>query len=321
MTTAERRAWAEMERRAERMEPALRLAILDAFRRLASRLDFAAIERAIRAGDLDAVIQATLSDAAINRAFYPARRTLRDGVASAASATIRNTPRLREIGVVFDQLSPQVLEAVRTIESGSLGFLQGEMRDGLRAAVETGLQAGRNPRAIARELQNSLGLTRYQEGIVQNFRTALESGDAAKALGYTLRDKRFDAQLRRLARTETPLTGDQVDRMVAGYTRRYRAYNAEVHARTAALEAQRVGNQTAWQESAAELGDGFVVLKRWNATMDTRTRPEHAAMNGAEALLDGAYSNGDTYPGQSSPWNCRCVETYRVARADQLQTR
>jgi hypothetical protein len=70
----------------------------------------------------------------------------------------------------------------------------------------------------------------------------------------------------------------------------------------------------AWKESAAELGPDVVVIKRWNATMDTRVRPEHAAMNGAEALLDGAYSTGETYPGQNNPWNCRCVETYRVER-------
>ena len=319
MTPRERALFAEMERRAARLEPGLRRAILEAFRRLASQLDTAAIERAIRTGDIDAMLASALPDGAVNRAFYGARKLARDGAATAANATIRNTPSLRELGIRFDMLSPQVLDAVRTIESGSLGFLQGEMRDGLRAAVTSGLEAGVGPRTIARGLTNALGLTAHQQGIIANFRAALEAGDAAKALGYTLRDKRFDSQLRRLAATETPLTPEQIDRMVAGYQRKYKAYNAEVHARTAALESQRVGAQMAWKELAAELGPDVVVIKRWNATMDARVRPEHAAMNGAEALLDGAYRTGETYPGQNNPWNCRCVETYRVARADNFQ--
>ena len=192
------------------------------------------------------------------------------------------------------------------------------MRDAVRQAVTTGLEAGVNPRQVARALPNVIGLTPHQVGIVNNFRNALEAGDAAKALGYTLRDKRFDARLRKLAETDTPLTPSQIDRMAAGYERRYKAYNAEVHARTAALEAQRIGNQTAWREAAAELGDDVVVVKQWNATMDARVRPEHAEMNGAVALLDGVYRNGDSYPGQSSPWNCRCVETYAVRKANDV---
>lgn len=316
MTARERALYAELERRAARLEPGLRRAILEAFRRLGSGIDFAVVERAIRAGDLDAVVRAVLPDAAVNRAFYGARKLVRDGAATAANATIRNTPALRTLGIRFDMLSPNILEAARTIETGSLGFLQGEMRDGLRAAVTRGLEAGVGPRTIARGLPDVLGLTPYQEGIIGNFRAALEAGDATKALGYTLRDKRFDGQLRKLAESETPLTPAQIDRMTEGYRRKYRAYNAEVHARTAALESQRVGAQAAWKESAAELGDDVVVVKRWNATMDARVRPEHAAMNGAEALLDGAYRSGETYPGEFSPWNCRCVETYRVAPAN-----
>jgi hypothetical protein len=312
----ERALYAELARRAARLEPGLRSALLDAFRRLAKDVDFAAVERAIRTGDLDAVARIVLPDGAMNRAFYGARKTLRDGTAAAANATIRNTPKLRTLGIRFDALSPNILDAIRTIETGSLGQLQGQMRDAVRAAVTRGLEAGVGPRQVARALPDVIGLTPYQDGIIGNFRAALEAGDAAKALGYTLRDKRFDAQLRKLAETDKPLTADQIDRMTAGYTRKYRAYNAEVHARTAALEAQRVGNQTAWKEAAGELGDDVVVVKRWNATMDARVRPEHAEMNQAEALLDDPYRSGEMYPGQFEPWNCRCVETYRVAPAN-----
>ena len=317
MTPAERRAYRELERRAARLEPGLRAAILDAFRRLSRDLDLGAIEAALRDGDLDAVVRTVLPPTAVAAAFYGTRKILRDGVATAANATIRNTPSLRRLNIRFDELSPNILQAVRTIETGSLGFLQGETRAAVRDAVTRMLEGGLGPRQIARSLNNVIGLTPHQLGIIGNFRDALEAGDAGKALGYTLRDKRFDAQLRKLADTDTPLTPEQIERMTDGYTRKYRAYNAEVHARTAALESQRIGNQTAWKEAASELGPDVVVVKRWNATLDSRTREEHAAMNGDTAILDGVYRNGDSYPGESSPWNCRCVETYAVRKASE----
>jgi hypothetical protein len=317
MTPAERRAYRELERRAARLEPGLRAAILDAFRRLSRDLDLGAIEAALRDGDLDAVVRTVLPPTAVAAAFYGTRKILRDGVATAANATIRNTPRLRRMNIRFDELSPNILQAVRTIETGSLGFLQGETRAAVRDAVTRMLEGGLGPRQIARSLNNVIGLTPHQLGIIGNFRDALEAGDAGKALGYTLRDKRFDAQLRKLADTDTPLTPEQIERMTDGYTRNYRAYNAEVHARTAALESQRIGNQTAWKEAASDLGPDVVVVKRWNATLDSRTREEHAAMNGSVAEIDGTYSNGDNYPGEQSPWNCRCVETYSVRKAGE----
>ena len=306
-----RALYAELERRASRLEPGLRRAILTAFQRLASQVDVTAVERALRLGDLEGVVRIVAPDGQLAAAFYQTRKIVREGATSAANATIRNTPALRTLGVRFDVLSPAILDAVRTIETGSLGFLQGQTRDAVREAVTRMLQGGTGPRAIARALPDVIGLTPYQIGIIGNFRDALEAGDTAKALGYTLRDKRFDGVLRKA----DDLTPAQIERMTDAYTRRYRAYNAEVHARTAALESQRVGGQAAWREAAQGLGDDAVVVKRWNATLDARTREEHAEMNGDTALLDGVYRNGDSYPGESSPWNCRCVETYQVVKA------
>lgn len=309
------RLLAEFERRAKRLEPDLRAAIVLAFKKLVDDMNEAAIERAIKSGNLDAAVAAALPNGAMNRAFYGVRKIARDAVAATANATVKNTPALREIAIRFDALSPNVLAAVQTIEGGSFGYLQAEMRAGLRSAIERGIQAGKGPRTIARGLQNVLGLTPYQEGILANFRAALEDGDFAKALGYVLRDKKFDGTLKKAAEAGKRLTPTQVDQMTAAYTRRYKAYNAEVHARTTALTAQRVGAQEAWRQAAAELGDDVIVVKVWNATLDARVRDSHRAMNGKKALLDGKYPNGDSYPGESEPWNCRCVETYKVQKA------
>lgn len=316
MTEAERRAFAELERRAARLEPELRAAILTAFSKLADRVPLTELERLIRAGDVTAVVELLLNDAAIARAFYGAYKVARQGIVSSGTATIRSLPQDMKAGIVFDVLDPRVLTAVRTIQTGSLGFLHSEMRSALRQNVEGGLLAGRNPRQIARALPRILGLTPYQDRVIGNFRDALTTGDYTKALGYELRDKRFDPILKRLRREKLLLSEAQIDRMTDNYRRKYKAYNAETHARTAALESQRVGRQLAWQETEASgVLEGGVVYKTWRATMDARTRPEHAAMNGDTVLLNQPYRNGDNWPGESNPWNCRCTETYKVRRA------
>jgi SPP1 gp7 family putative phage head morphogenesis protein len=52
---------------------------------------------------------------------------------------------------------------------------------------------------------------------------------------------------------------------------------------------------------------GVVQARKWRATRDQRTRPEHAAMHGETVGLDEAFSNGEMYP--SAP-NCRCYIEY-----------
>ncbi len=65
----------------------------------------------------------------------------------------------------------------------------------------------------------------------------------------------------------------------------------------------------AHQLSAQQIQDhlGVEMVKTWHATEDSRTRPEHAEMDGETVAIDAAFSNGLDYP--SEP-NCRCVVTF-----------
>ena len=314
MTAAERALFAAFERRAARLEPALRSAVLSAVQELAKGMTVGGMERYLKNGDIEGLLDEFLSAPAVSRAFYEARKVARQGVVQAATAATEGTAALRRINIRFDDLDPRVLEAVRTIEGGSFAYYQGQVGDALRQAAERGLAAGVGPRKVAQQLVDTLGLTPHQEGVIANFEDALRSGKYTKALGYELRQKAFDSTLKRAREAGKPLTEGQVQQMTAGYRRKYKAFNAETQARTVALESQRVGGQLAWREAADELGPEYQVMKTWNATLDARVRPEHAAMNKSTAPLDVPYRNGDRWPGESSPWNCRCVETYKVVK-------
>lgn len=82
---------------------------------------------------------------------------------------------------------------------------------------------------------------------------------------------------------------------------------AELIART---ETTRVTNG-AQQESLAAWAEaeGARVTKTWLATMDSRTRDEHAALSGTTVEIDATFPNGLKAPGEP---NCRCTLLYSV---------
>jgi len=83
-------------------------------------------------------------------------------------------------------------------------------------------------------------------------------------------------------------------------------YRANTIARTEVGAAFGQAHQAS-AEQIAETHD-VQLVKVWLATNDSRTRDEHAAMNGEQVALDEAFSNG----AQSAPAgvNCRCVTLY-----------
>lgn len=75
-------------------------------------------------------------------------------------------------------------------------------------------------------------------------------------------------------------------------------YRADRIARTETTAANNEGFIEAYKQS------GVATHKEWIAVMDSRTREEHALMNGEVVKLDEAFSNGLQYPQEP---NCRCV--------------
>lgn len=319
MTPAERRALGRLRTAAARSTPELEAALAEAFAELLRTISVADFERALRSGALEAWLREALGAEVVWQAFGPVRERLAQSVTRAGRLTLANArqvPRAPSalIGVSFDSLAPQVVEAVRTLQTEVITRLGDEMRESVRQRVLAGIEAGENPRTTARALREVLQLSPRQEAAIRNYRAALENGERGKALSYALRSKQYDAATRK-----GTLTPAQIDRATEAYRRRMVAYNAETTARTAALESQKLGQGLAWQEAQASGAlEGSRVIATWVAILDDRVRDSHETMHHAEREIDGEYRNGDAYPGQSEPWNCRCGEVFKVVRADYV---
>lgn len=85
----------------------------------------------------------------------------------------------------------------------------------------------------------------------------------------------------------------------------------------ARTEGHRIQQASTVDAQQAAKAKGADVLKQWNATLDGRTRPSHARVDGEIRELDEKFSNGLMYPGDPSGGaaevvNCRCTSNSRA---------
>ncbi len=124
------------------------------------------------------------------------------------------------------------------------------------------------------------------------------------------KDKRWNKQHINSAITQGILQGESVDK-VAKRLRKVTDMgerSAVKNARTAMTSAQNAGRLDSMRR-AKERGIG--VKKAWMATLDSRTRDSHKALDGEVRNLDEEFSNGLMHPGDpngdpSEVYNCRC---------------
>lgn len=300
MTQADLRLLAKLERLMQRMRPDLVRAFLRTYEAIKRDLTDAGIRAYVES--IDQMLGASIvPDKSVQAAFREVRLTLRAGVGDSFTSFSRDMP---QGAVGFDILNPKMIEGIQKLESRVITEASTNVRLALRQHVQAGIEAGKGPRDIARGLRDVVGLSPSQEQYVRNYRAELESG--VRGAHRKLRDKRFD---------NAKLTPEKIDKMVDAYRKRWVAHNAETHARTAALDAQKLGQHLAWRD-AVDRGDfpAERIRRTWVDSDDERVRPEHKAMDGETVSgLETPFSNGQVIPGQTD-WQCRCIERIYVAR-------
>lgn len=317
MTPQEQAFWRRAQNRASMLSPEIAAAMLRAFVVLREILPEAQLAQIIAAGNVEVLMRTMLSDPTLDSVFLPVREKIRSGVASNIKYFARDIPRgntPKTLTVAFDSLNPRIIDAVRSLDTRVINTLKGDVRETVRAFVENGLRDGVNPRAVARQLHEVVGLAPHQEKAVANFQKALETGDL-KALSRKLRDKRFDRTLRKaLGKDGTGLSPEQIKKMTDIYRKRMIAHNAETNARTAALDSMKLGQRLSMEDAIAKgVYTREKLMKQWSGVMDSRERPEHRAMEGEIVHFDQPFSNGQIIPGETD-YNCRCFARYFEVR-------
>lgn len=210
------------------------------------------------------------------------------------------------------------LEVVREITN--------EQRGVLGQVLIRSSSTATNPLVVAREVRQSIGLTVYQEGVVQTYRRALESGDLQNALGRQLSDGRYDRSLIAAIRDERAIPADQIDRMVEAYRANWVTFRAETIARTEGLRVIHQGTEELFTQA---IEGNFIDMRRlvqqWNSHRDSHTRRSHYVMDGQVRAFGVAFESGDgvelRYPGDpdapaAETAGCRCNRSFRLLTVD-----
>jgi hypothetical protein len=298
-----------LNRRAAMLEPELRSALFRGYLRLSSSISDADLEAFIRSPGAERLLGDAITIEEIEVAFAPLSRTVRDGVEAAGRVLARDIPgALRDAPI--NVMSPTVVDGIRLLNTRVITELSDNVRDTVRDVVERGLAAGLPPSQIARKVRELLELPPKDAQAVDNFRSMLQTKDV-EALNRELRDKRFDATIRKAFEGDG-LTPEQIDKMVAAYRRQTIANHAETITRTIALDAQRLAQRLTWR-AAMERGeiDGARLFRRYSGVLDDKEREEHLLLEGEVVRWDEPYSSGQMYAGEGD-FNCRCLDLFFV---------
>lgn len=322
----------------DKVSPTLRRAFEEAVQDIRSSAQLRLVEDAIQRGDVEAAMRALQLgseffaplDRAISEAFY------QGGVYQ--MSRLPKAPSTGSQGPVVLRFNTRTLRAetwVREKSSGLITEIVEGQRTAVRETIMAGLERGRGPRAIARDIVGRtegnrrvggiLGLHSQHAAYVRAARDELSDPELmGRYFDRKRRDRRFDAAIRRAAREGKRLSETDIGKIARRYADRLLGLRGEMIARTetiAALNAGRIeGLQQMVDRGAVTAAQ---VSIEWDSTADGRTRPDHLFMEGQTVQLgqpfqapDGSllYFPGDTSLGASASQTvgCRCYARPRI---------
>jgi uncharacterized protein YejL (UPF0352 family) len=326
-------------------------AVLRAFRQaIQSVRDQAVIQEIVRlleVGNVDGVIELLQLDAATFEPLEEAiRQAYRQGGLTGAEQIGTIPLELGTIPARFNMALPTATQWLANLSSRLITEVFDEQRQMVRERLTEAVQRGINPRQSALDLIGRIdqrtgkrvggfiGLTSRQAEWVARARDELE-GLNSNYFSRALRDKRFDATVRKAIEQDKPLNRDQINRMITAMQSRTQAYRGQVIARTESINALRAGQFEAIKQAAIKGDiDPRDVSKAWDSSSDARTREDHLLMEatyrnnpiGLESAFIAPDGNRLMFPGDTSlgasgsqTIQCRCKAVYRIDFAGSLR--
>lgn len=297
----------EILRKLDELEPKVAAAFREAIQNIRSNANITALARALENADLDAAIRAARVNAA---AYTPLTEAVRNVYVQSGMFWASDAPN--RIGFGFDVNNPRAANWIQERGAELVKIMREENADIIRGAIQdtvsAGIEAGQNPKKMAldiagridkqtgRRVGGRIALTNQQSQWVRNAAQELRSGNKTMMNNYLnrkARDRRFDGRVRKAMKAGKGLKEADVARLTGRYSDRLLQHRAEMIARTetsrAFSKAQDESLRQLVEEGHAREGD---IRRIWDATMDLKTRPAHAAANGQAVGLNEPFEVG-----------------------------
>lgn len=149
-----------------RLEPTLQRAFLNAIADLHGALDWAALNRALVAGDIDAAVAAMRIDQGAFLALWQAADTAYIAGATETVATLGISGVPSSAGIRFDMTNPRAEAYLATSSSRMVTQITADTEQAIRETITRGYTAGRGPRDIATDVAGRVVGGRRVGGVV-----------------------------------------------------------------------------------------------------------------------------------------------------------
>ena len=316
-------------------EKPLRDAFLDGVYRIRDAAQIGLIAERLERGDVEGALRAVGIDPSRCRELDA---KLAEAFAAGGRFTESRIPATKDpngfrLDILFDIRNPRAEVWLRDHSSNLIRQITDDQRTMVRAALTQGMIDGRNPRDVALEIAGRLnratgrreggliGLTSTQQEWARGYARELATGDPA-ALQRLMRDKRFDATIRRAIKEGRGLTKEEALPAFRSYLNRALKMRGETIARTEAMAALHASAQEAMAQAidAGQVNEA-AVRKVWHSARDRRVRDTHRAMNGQRVTFQAEFVSPSgarlRYPGDPAApaaeiINCRCWADYDI---------
>jgi hypothetical protein len=327
----------------DRLAPDVQAAFVASIAAVTSDTQLAALEAAIRRGDVESALRVLRLG---SEYFAPLDRALRQAYEAGGDWAVSQLVGMAKRQGVrithrFDARNPRAEMFLRDRSSRLIVEIADATRDSVRATLRAAAEAGTAPRTTALDIVGRInkatgrregglvGLTTQQDAWARNALGELTSGDPAQMrayLGRAARDRRFDRTVASAIREGRPVDAEAARKIVGRYRDGLLRYRGETIARTELLGS--LGH--AENEGLEQMIDAGTVRREdikleWDASEDRDTRESHRAMDGQTVTQGEAFVSPVTgarmrFPGDRSLGapaaeviNCRCRT---VVRAD-----
>jgi hypothetical protein len=310
----------------DQWEPTVRAAFLAAVYSIRDSAQIGVIIARLEKHDIDGAIRAVGLDPI---KFRPLDTAIAQAYEAGGSGAVRDVPSLIEpdgfrLNVVFDPSHPRAAAWLREHGLTLITQITDDQREMVRGHLNAALESGQNERTVALDLVGRvnratghreggvIGLTTTQEQWARNYAAELATPDTAEqSLVRNLRDRRFDAAVRRSVKDGKPIPAETREKMVTAYRNRALRYRAETIGRTETLTALHQASNEMYQQA---IDEGVIteaqVRRFWVTAGDERVRATHRlipGMNSGGVGLNQQFITPDgpfLFP-PAGP-NCRC---------------
>lgn len=328
----------QLEKLIAKLEPALAKEMLAALQNLRNNVNYSALRKALIAGDIEAALTALELEAGAFGTYLQSKASAYAQFGAAAAAAIPTRGTTAAI-FRFNLSNPQVEQWLQTQASELIATHVQAHKDAIRALVVAEYNKGSGPNVITKLIAGTktpsgrvggmIGLSDPQLTYVSNMRARLMSGNPVemqKVLArMTLRDKRFDATIRKFMAAGKPVPAEALAKMLTAYSDRLLKRRAEDIARTEVGMAVMASRKESYRQALDKAGlPDSAVTKRWRhgGADDKHARQDHIAMHNKTVVgLEQPFVLPDqtrvqhaldTTGGAKHNVNCRCSTDYII---------